>query len=189
MSSFQLISVCQLQTILYSSPIYLIQSLETGVSKTKFQGVDVSSDLLPTLTRIWAKHGNVLEGPTVRSNDLIAWSLESMAKVAVLLENTSGRSLNDSEADYLSSTICDLQLMRLNVSWLVPSVVKALYMHKVLAKKENLEETLKEIEKVTTQVTDMKTKFIAEVGGLEQMLDEQRKSVCESLTLLDCPMH
>ncbi|KMT10107.1 hypothetical protein BVRB_5g118700 [Beta vulgaris subsp. vulgaris] len=163
----------------------ITKSFESGISKTKFQGFDVSSQFLPILKNIWDNHGNILEGNPIRSCDLVAWALESMAKVVILLQNTSGRSLNNSDAEYLCATLFDLQLMQFNVSWLVPDVVKALKLNEGIADREKLEVSSREIEKVTSQITNMKMKFLAEVGGTEQMLDEQRKTVCESLSVLD----
>uniref|UniRef100_A0A803MFT0 KIB1-4 beta-propeller domain-containing protein n=1 Tax=Chenopodium quinoa TaxID=63459 RepID=A0A803MFT0_CHEQI len=147
------------------------ESLRSGSSKTRFQGVDVHPDLLPILSKIWAKYGNILEGQLFRSNDLVASALESMAKMVILLQNTKGRPLNSSEVDYLCSTLYDLHLMRFNISWLVPCVVEALAMHKCMANIEKLSDTLKEFEKSQPEVADMKIKFLAEVGRLQKILD------------------
>lgn len=156
-----------------------MQSLESGVSKTKFQGVDVSLDLLPTLKKIWDKHGNILEGHPIRSNNLVSWALESIAKMEILLENTSDRSLNDSQADYLSSTLFDLQLVRLDVSWLAPSVEKALQLHKGVSIRQKLEALQKETGSVKTLLADLRTELVAELGGLEQTVYEYRKTVLD----------
>ncbi|XP_021734112.1 F-box protein SKIP23-like [Chenopodium quinoa] len=146
--------------------------LGSGSSKTRFQGVDVRADLLPILNKVWAKYGNILVGQLFRSNDLVASALESMAKMVILLQNTKDRPLNSSEVDYLCSTLCDLHLMRFNISWLVPCVVEAIAMHKGMANIEKLSDNLKEFEKSQPEVADMKIKFLAEVGRLQQMLDK-----------------
>uniref|UniRef100_A0A803MFS9 KIB1-4 beta-propeller domain-containing protein n=1 Tax=Chenopodium quinoa TaxID=63459 RepID=A0A803MFS9_CHEQI len=108
--------------------------LESGViGRTKFQGINVSSDLLPTLEEIWAKHGNVLEGNTIRGGYVLGWALESMANMAILVQNTSDGSMTEPQADYLCSNLHHLQLLGFKVMGLVPSIVKALNMYNKIA--------------------------------------------------------
>uniref|UniRef100_A0A803L8A6 KIB1-4 beta-propeller domain-containing protein n=1 Tax=Chenopodium quinoa TaxID=63459 RepID=A0A803L8A6_CHEQI len=123
-------------TTLVVEPARIItnEPLERGViGRTKFQGIKVSSDLLPTLEEIWAKHGNVLEGNTLRGGYVLGWALESMANMAILVQNTSDGSMTEPQADYLCSNLHHLQLLGFNVMWLVPSIVKALNMYNKIA--------------------------------------------------------
>lgn len=157
------------------------KDFESGVSKVNFQGVDVNSDVLPTLNKIWAKYGNIVEGCTVHNKDIVAWALESLAKVVILLQSNTGKSLNDYQVDYLNVILCDLKMMRLKVSWLVPFVERASTIPKGTV--SQFQDSLEEIEKVKSQMEEMRTKFLVELGGLEQRLNDLRKIVSERLSV------
>ncbi|KNA10280.1 hypothetical protein SOVF_145970 [Spinacia oleracea] len=102
-----------------------VQLAQDCTSLEKFQGVDVSSELVPVLKKIWDKYGNIIEGHVVRSNGLLTWALESLANIIIILQKITGDSLNNSQAEYLNSTLVDLQLMHFRLEWLVPFVEKA----------------------------------------------------------------
>ncbi|KNA10274.1 hypothetical protein SOVF_145910 [Spinacia oleracea] len=100
----------------------------------KFQGVDVRSDFFPYLRKIWKMH-DFFEDHAVRSNGLLTWALESLAKMMIILQNNMGKGkgkspLNESQAEYLTSTLVDLQSMQFRLDWLVPIVEKALSRYK-----------------------------------------------------------
>ncbi|XP_056686344.1 uncharacterized protein [Spinacia oleracea] len=103
-------------------------------SMKKFQGVDVRSDFFPYLRKIWKMH-DFFEDHAVRSNGLLTWALESLAKMMIILQNNMGKGkgkspLNESQAEYLTSTLVDLQSMQFRLDWLVPIVEKALSRYK-----------------------------------------------------------
>lgn len=108
-----------------SGSLLFMQLAQDCTSLEKFQGVDVSSELVPVLKKIWDKYGNIIEGHVVRSNGLLTWALESLANIIIILQKITGDSLNNSQAEYLNSTLVDLQLMHFRLEWLVPFVEKA----------------------------------------------------------------
>uniref|UniRef100_A0A803L8A5 KIB1-4 beta-propeller domain-containing protein n=1 Tax=Chenopodium quinoa TaxID=63459 RepID=A0A803L8A5_CHEQI len=106
------------------------EPLKSGViAKTKFQEIEVSPDLIPTLEEIWANHGNIFEESMIRGEYALRWALESIAKMTILVENSSDGSLSESQAEYVCSTLYHLQILRFNITWLAPSIVKALNMY------------------------------------------------------------
>lgn len=143
----------------------LLQCFEKDISQSKFLGVDVSSHLVPILQKIWTKHGNITEGHVVTSNYLLTWALESLAKIIIILQSDPGRSLDDSQAKYLKSTIRDLQLMGFKLDWLVPFVEKALLLHK---------------NKVIMELEMAKSKLQTELREVEGKLAEQGELAPES---------
>lgn len=142
-----------------------MQVAEKDVSHSKFQGVDVSSHLVPILQKIWDKHGNIMEGHVVNSNSLLTWALESLAKTIIILQSDSGRSLDESEAKYLKSILLDFRLMHFKIDWLVPFVEKALALHK---------------NKVIMELEMAKSKLQTELCEVEERLAAQGKLVPES---------
>ncbi|KNA10272.1 hypothetical protein SOVF_145890 [Spinacia oleracea] len=142
-----------------------LKCFEKDISQSKFLGVDVSSHLVPILQKIWTKHGNITEGHVVTSNYLLTWALESLAKIIIILQSDPGRSLDDSQAKYLKSTIRDLQLMGFKLDWLVPFVEKALLLHK---------------NKVIMELEMAKSKLQTELREVEGKLAEQGELAPES---------
>uniref|UniRef100_A0A803MFT6 KIB1-4 beta-propeller domain-containing protein n=1 Tax=Chenopodium quinoa TaxID=63459 RepID=A0A803MFT6_CHEQI len=138
---------------------------EKDGSGAKFFGVDVSSHLIPILQKIWDKCGNIIEGHVVNSGSLLTWALESLAKMIIFLENNEGRSLDDSQADYLNSVLLDLRLMHFKLDWLMPSVEKVLAPHK---------------NKVCMDFEKTNLEFQTEFHWVEEMLAEPTKLVSES---------
>uniref|UniRef100_A0A803MFS8 KIB1-4 beta-propeller domain-containing protein n=1 Tax=Chenopodium quinoa TaxID=63459 RepID=A0A803MFS8_CHEQI len=121
-------------TTVAGSALTITEPLKSGViAKTKFQGIEVSPDLIPTLEEIWANHGNIIDGSMIGGKYALRWALESMAKMAILVQNSLDGSLSESQANYVCSTLYHLQILRFNVSWLVPSIVKALNMYNSIA--------------------------------------------------------
>ncbi|KAL2935857.1 F-box protein SKIP23, partial [Bienertia sinuspersici] len=53
-----------------------------------------------------------------------AYALESVAKLVITLQNTTGKSLSVDQADDIRATMSDLQRVGLKVDWLVPAVEK-----------------------------------------------------------------
>ncbi|XP_056684528.1 uncharacterized protein [Spinacia oleracea] len=151
--------------------------------KEKFQGVDVSSLLIPVLQKVWDKHGNIMQGHVVNSDSLLTWALESLAKIIVILQRGSGMSLNDSQAKYLYSTLLDLRPLRFKLDWLVPFVEKALALHKNKEKLEAIIELEATKSKLVVEMREVKERLCE----VEERLDEQRKLVPESL-LVSAPL-
>ncbi|XP_074285281.1 uncharacterized protein LOC141610883 isoform X2 [Silene latifolia] len=131
---------------------------------TKFEGLDVRSDLVPTLQKIWRKHGNITKDSIVRSNDIIARALESLATVVQILEDNLAESLSDSQADYLSTTLSDLKCIRFKVCWLVSFVEKALKIHK----SKDLMESLNNLSQLSSQIKERKSVILDEVAKLNE---------------------
>uniref|UniRef100_A0A803L8E1 F-box domain-containing protein n=1 Tax=Chenopodium quinoa TaxID=63459 RepID=A0A803L8E1_CHEQI len=74
--------------------------VQNGVSQAKFQGIKVSSHLVPILKKIWDKHGNIMQGHVLQTNDQLTWALESLANG-----------------------------IRFRLDWLIPFVQKAMAVH------------------------------------------------------------
>lgn len=123
-----------------------------------FHGKEVKPELVPVLEKVWAKHGNILEGSAIRSSDTITMASESVAKVINILQNTSASNLSEEQMEYLVSTLSDLQLMQLKVDWLSPFVEKAV----ALYKSRQLAVALMELEKAKAHVEELKLKLLAE---------------------------
>lgn len=65
-----------------------------------------------------------MEVHLVNSDSLLTWALESLAKIIIILQKDSGRSLDDAQAIYLDSILLDLELMHFKIDWLVPFIEK-----------------------------------------------------------------
>lgn len=144
-----------------------------------FTGIGIQSDFLPVLEKIWVKYGDVIEGSAIRSCDTKATALESLAKMVLILQANSGKTLTEDKVHYLSSTLSDLQLMHLKVDWLVPFVEKALALHKSM----QLEAVLAEIDKATVVARDMERKFLEKIAEVKEGLKRDRKIVSDCLPL------
>uniref|UniRef100_A0A803MFS7 Uncharacterized protein n=1 Tax=Chenopodium quinoa TaxID=63459 RepID=A0A803MFS7_CHEQI len=59
--------------------------------------------------------------------------LRSFPAWAFSRQNSLDGSLSESQANYVCSTLYHLQILRFNVTWLVPSIVKALNMYYSIA--------------------------------------------------------
>lgn len=129
-----------------------------------FEGVYIRSNLVPALQKIWAKHGNIVEGSSVHSKDMLACILESLAKVIIILQSSSGRTLTKSQCDYAYSVLLDLLQAHLKVEWLVPFVEKA----RVLYQSKPLIDGLAEIDENIARAEEMKVKCIKELASLEE---------------------
>ncbi|XP_074285283.1 uncharacterized protein LOC141610884 [Silene latifolia] len=148
----------------------------------KFEGLDIRSDLVPALQKIWRKHGNVTTDSIVRSSDIIARALESLAIMVHILEDNLAESLSDSQAEYLSSTLSDLKCLRFKVYWLVSFVEKALKVHKG----KDLVESLNNLSQLSSQVKERKSVILDELAKLndeENRLKEERAKVSKMIPL------
>ncbi|KAH9615453.1 hypothetical protein KSS87_021368 [Heliosperma pusillum] len=144
----------------------------------KFEGFDIRSDLVPTLQKIWQKHGNIVENSIMRNRDINARALESLATMVRLLEDNTAHSLSDSQADYLASTLSDLRCICLKVYWLVPYVQKAI---KVYKSKSSVE-SLNNLSQLSSQVKKRKAIVLdelAQLGTEENKLKEEMEKVSQ----------
>ncbi|XP_074285272.1 uncharacterized protein LOC141610878 isoform X2 [Silene latifolia] len=138
------------------------ESHKSDSSTTKFEGLDIRSDLVQTLQKIWQKHGNIIKDSTVRSGDIVARALESLATIVRILEDNPAQSLSDGQADYLRSTLSDLKCIRFKVCWLVSFVEKVLLVHK----SKPLLESLNNLSQLSSQVEERRTILLHEVAKL-----------------------
>ncbi|KAH9615448.1 hypothetical protein KSS87_021363 [Heliosperma pusillum] len=158
------------------------ESHKSDSATTKFEGLSIRSDLVPTLQKIGRKHGNITKDSIVRSGDIIARALESLATVVRILEDNLAQSLSDSQADYLSSTLSDLKCIRFKVDWLVSFVEKALKVHK----SKDLVESLNNLSHLSSQVKERKTVILDEIAKLndeENKLKEEMAKVSKTIPL------
>ncbi|KAH9615454.1 hypothetical protein KSS87_021369, partial [Heliosperma pusillum] len=156
------------------------ESHKTDSATTKFEGLDIRFDLVPTLQKIWLKHGNITKDSIVRSGDIVARALESLATMVQILENNPVQSLSDSQAEYLSSTLSDLRSIRFRVCWLVSFVEKALKVHK----SKDLVESLNNLSLLSSQVKERRAILLGELANLneeENKLKEEMAKVSENI--------
>ncbi|XP_056685155.1 uncharacterized protein [Spinacia oleracea] len=129
------------------------QSNRSDNLTVKFEGFDIRSSLVPVLQNVWSRHGNIVENSIIRSGDLIAKALESLANVILILEGNSVRSLNDCQVDKLGSTLSDLRCFHFKVDWLVPCVENAIELHKLgQIRAQTAEKRLKLLEELAFQI-------------------------------------
>ncbi|XP_074287629.1 uncharacterized protein LOC141612770 [Silene latifolia] len=141
---------------------------------TKFEGLDIRSDLVPTLQKIWRNHGNIINDSIVRNGDIVARALESLATIVQILEDNPVQSLSDSQADYLSFTLSDLRNICFKVYWLVSFVEKALKVHK----SKPLVESLNNLSQLSSQVKERRAILLGELANL----DEEENKLKEEMT-------
>ncbi|XP_021762794.1 uncharacterized protein LOC110727541 [Chenopodium quinoa] len=149
------------------------QSNQSDNSTVKFEGLEIRSNLLPTLQKVWSKHGNLIENITIRNGDIVSRALESLASAVLILEENPVRTLTDSQADYLSSTLSDLRSMQFKVDWLVPFVEKAVELHK----SKLLMDSLDKLGHCKAQVAQKKSKLLEEVAALDKLADELEEEI------------
>ncbi|XP_074316221.1 uncharacterized protein LOC141652585 isoform X2 [Silene latifolia] len=155
-------------TAVGSSNTLTIQDLNQNSSTVVFEGINVKSNLIPTLQKIWGKYGNIIEGSIIRNANIIASALESLATTVIILQSNSGHTLSKDQADYMSSALCDLQQMKFNVNWLVPFVEKAIAVHK----SRPLINALKDFDKAKAQAEEMKMKVLDELAKLDEVEED-----------------
>ncbi|XP_074285254.1 uncharacterized protein LOC141610865 isoform X2 [Silene latifolia] len=140
-----------------------------------FEGFDIRPDLVPTLQKIWQKHGNILENSAVRSDDIIARGLESLATIVRILGDNSALSLNDNQANYLVSTLSDLRYIRFKVDWLVPLVEKAEKLHK----SKPLVESLNSLSQLSTQAKKRRLVLLEELTKLDVEENKRKEEMAK----------
>lgn len=151
-----------------------VQPVEKGVSVTpKFEGIDVHTDHLPILEKVWAKHGDVVKGIKLHSSDFLATTLTALAKLILILQTNTGKTLTDDRANYLTSTMSDLLSLGVNVEWLVPFVEKASALHQ----RNSLEAALLEFEKAKAKVEEMNRNFVAKMAQMSQCKREPQDGI------------
>ncbi|KAK9666282.1 hypothetical protein RND81_14G174000 [Saponaria officinalis] len=151
------------------------KSCKCDLATAKFEGFDIRSALIPTLQKIWRKHGNITENSTMCSGDIIARALESLATMVQILENNSVESLSDSQADYLSTTLSDLKTMCFKVHWLVSFVEKAVKLHKSKA----FLESLNKLSELSSQVKEQRAIFLDKVAKLTEKENKLKKQMAK----------
>ncbi|XP_056684428.1 putative F-box protein At3g25750 [Spinacia oleracea] len=81
---------------------HLVQASVNRVVTFKFQGLDVESNHLPVLQNVWMKHGDIVEGSLIRSCDTKTMAFASLAKIILILQTNSGKTLTDDQAIILT---------------------------------------------------------------------------------------
>ncbi|KAL2935856.1 hypothetical protein RDABS01_018974 [Bienertia sinuspersici] len=152
-------------------------SMECDSNTQFYEGLDIKSNLLPTLQIAWNKHGNLVGDKTVRSRDMLVCALESLAKMIKMLQSTTARTLTDSLANDLDSIMFDLQCAGLKVDWLVPFVDRAL----AIRKNKPLIESIMAIEEEKAQADEEEREFLMQSAKKKQELEEKRVSVSSNL--------
>ncbi|XP_021762678.1 F-box protein SKIP23-like [Chenopodium quinoa] len=157
------------------------KSNKSVASKVTFEGVDIKSDLVSTLQKIWAKHGNVVEG--VQSKDMLKCVLKSLAKAVIILQSSSGRTLSKEQCSDLSSVLMDLKRLQLRVEWLEPFVEKAIKLHQ----SKPMVDALEDLEKYIARTKEMKIKFTKELANLEEVekeLEEDKTLISKEIPIV-----
>lgn len=139
-------------------------------SKVRFEA-DISPDLVPILQKVWAKHGNILEGSNVHSKFMISCALESLAKVVIILEGNSGTTLTEAQCNDMTSTMWDLRHLSLRVEWLVPFVEKAVALH--ISKP--MIAALAELDKAIARANAMKMKVSDDLANMDELVKALEK--------------
>ncbi|XP_074285266.1 uncharacterized protein LOC141610875 [Silene latifolia] len=152
------------KNITHAIPKAPTSSTTESMGTTKFEGLEIRSDLIPTLQKIWQKHGNIIKDSIVRSGDIVARALESLAIMVRILEDNPAQSLSDSQADYLTSTLSDLRNICFKVYWLVSFVEKALKVHR----SKPLVESLNNLSQLSSQVKERRAILLDEVAKLNE---------------------
>ncbi|XP_056686227.1 uncharacterized protein [Spinacia oleracea] len=147
------------------------QSNRSDSSTIKFEGLDIKPSLVPTLQKIWSKHGNIIENSLMSNGDMKARALESLATVVLILEGNSVRSLSDCQVDYLSSALSDLKCIRFEVDWLVPFVKKAVGLYK----NKPLIESLNKLSQLDDQAIERRARLLEELAKLDEMRKELKE--------------
>ncbi|KAL9232055.1 hypothetical protein vseg_007202 [Gypsophila vaccaria] len=148
---------------------------EGDCATTNFEGFDIRSGLVPTLIKIWGKHGNIIENSTIHSCDLIARALELLATMVQILESNSVESLSDCQADYLSSTLSDLKIMSFNVDWLSSFVEKAVK----LRKRKALVDSLNKLGQLSSQVEESRAMLLDKLAKLTEEENKLKKEMAK----------
>ncbi|KAL9232053.1 hypothetical protein vseg_007200 [Gypsophila vaccaria] len=156
------------------------KSCQNDSATTKFEGFEVRADSIPTLQKIWQKHGNIVENSTMRSGDIIARALESLVTIVQILDNNSVESLSDFQADYLSSTMSDLKVMRFKVEWLSSFVEKAVKLHK----SKPLVDSLNKLSQLSSQVKERRAILLDKVANLTDEENKLKKEMAKVTKLV-----
>lgn len=130
---------------------------EKGASVEKFQAT--SPDLIQVLQKLWDKYGNIIEGHAIRSDVLLKCALEELAKMIIILQQNTQKTLNSSQVENLQSTLADLQTLNFRVEWLVPIVAKA---SKSLQIREKID--------TITKLEATRSKLVAELREVEEKI-------------------
>ncbi|KAK9666260.1 hypothetical protein RND81_14G172100 [Saponaria officinalis] len=173
------------KNITMSAPRACTSSSTTKVNQsytatTKFEGFDIRSDLVPILQKIWRNHGNIIEHSTIRSGDIIARALESLATMVQILDNNLVESISDCQADYLSTTLSDLEFMGFKVRWLGSFVEKAVKLHK----SKPLVDSLKKLTDLSSQVKECRAILRDEVAKLTEEENKLKKEMAKVSKLI-----
>lgn len=155
-----------------------LQACERCSSTVKFQGVNVKSELLPTLNTIWAKHGSLFCDKTVHSKDLRACALELLAKLVITLQNTTGRSLTESQANDMRLMLSDLERVGLKVDWLAPTVEKALKLPKI----KPVVESITALDKKRARIEQEEKEFLARSAKVKKEIEEDMASLSAGIS-------
>ncbi|XP_074287579.1 uncharacterized protein LOC141612671 [Silene latifolia] len=151
---------------------------DKGDSETiKFEGFDIRSDLVPTLKKIWLKHGNIVKDTIVHNSNIIATSLEALAIMVRELEDNSAHSFSDGQARYLTSTLSDLKCMRFEVDWLSSFVETALTIHK----SKSLVESLNNLRLLSSQAKERRGILLDELTKID-VEETKRKEEIEKMS-------
>lgn len=152
-----------------------MQTGEKGASVAKLlQGIAVSNDLVPVLQKLWDKHGDIIQGHTIRSDKLLKWALESLAEMIIILQQNTGNSLDVSQAELLKATLVDLQSMNFRLEWLVPFVTRASKALEVRAKID----VISKLEATRSKLEATMSKLVAELREVEEkILAEQQNMI------------
>ncbi|KMT10071.1 hypothetical protein BVRB_5g118340 [Beta vulgaris subsp. vulgaris] len=148
------------------------KTAQNDVYKGKIPGVFVSPEFIPTLNKIWDKHGNVIPQPrgrAMQNKDKLKSALESLAKTVMLLQSPSGMCLDNSEVAYINSTVYELECMHFKLDWLYPFIQKALALH-------NRQQQLDFVKRLEMS----KSKLLEQLHDVECGLAKHRKLAEES---------
>lgn len=157
-----------------------MQSNTSKTPTTKFEGLDIKSNLIPTLQKIWSKHGNIIENCILSNGDLKSRALESVANVVLTLEENSALDMSDDQSDNLKSTLTDLRVICFDVNWLAPYVEKALELHQ----SKPLVESLHNLGQLKIQASVQKSRLLKELAKLDDLEKEYNEGMANLSKLL-----
>ncbi|KAK9684500.1 hypothetical protein RND81_10G214300 [Saponaria officinalis] len=143
----------------------------------KFHGVDIRSELLPTLETTWAKHGNLVGEHTIRSKKMLGCAFEELAELIITVKNSTARTLTESQTDDMRSTVSDLKRAGLNVEWLEPVIENAA----AVQKSRPIIEKIANVDKKRAKIEKQERRFLARTAKEKQELEEIRADLCTKI--------
>lgn len=143
----------------------------------EFKGLGkIEKSLVPNLEEVCTWHPSLLDCKKTRSHKFTEWAFTSLGRVLQFLKNKKWKDMNEKACEELQQLWEELEMSKLDLSWLEPLVKSALNMKGYGEKVEKVKKKKEKLAMLESEMNMIKEKLV----NIEQSIEKMRQELVDT---------